>query len=323
MIQRRSLLAAAMLAGVGVPAGARAGRRTPTAVDLSGVWTNASYTRLERPAALKSLVVSPSEAEAFEAPRRALNGAIMTAEDLVGQATSEFPENGAGLARVRGEIRSSWIIDPADGRIPWTEAARKRLRLGERPVEDFDNVEARPTEERCLTAAGAGAPILNAYDTNLIEIVQTRDTLVIVSEKNHDARVVQLTGGSAPPGPPGVFGWLGASRGRWEGATLLVETAGFRAGLTKVASGLWLSEQARVVERFTRVSAHEIHYVFDVEDVTLFSRPFRGEMPFLRSAKRMFEFACHEGNYSLRSILSAARQGNQDPASPAVGRPSR
>lgn len=312
MIHRRGILAtAAALAGSALAPRVWAGDRTPAGRDLTGVWTNASYTRLERPSALKSLVVSPSEAEAFEAPRRALNGALMTPEDVVGQATSEFPENGPGLARVRGEIRSSWIVDPADGRIPWTDEARKRLKLGERPAEDFDNVEARPTEERCLTAAGAGAPILNGYDTNLIQIVQTPHSVVIVSEKNHDARIVRLDGAAPRPLTADLSGWLGASHGRWEGATLLAETAGFRPGLTKVASGLWLSDRARVVERFTHTSADEIHYVFDVEDPTLFKAPFRGEMPFRRTDGQIFEFACHEGNYSLPSMLSAARQGNQ------------
>jgi hypothetical protein len=317
MIHRRSLLAAAVLAGAGPAARARAADRPTKGRELTGVWTNASYTRLERPSALKSLVVSPSEAEAFEAPRRALNGALMTPEDVVGQATSEFPENGPGLARIRGEIRSSWIVEPKDGRIPWTDEARKRLRLGEKPVEDFDNVEARPTEERCLTAAGAGAPILNSYDTNLIQIVETRDNVVIVSEKNHDARVVRLADRAAFVPSPGVSGWLGASYGRWEGGVLLVETTGLRPGLTKIASGLWLSDRARVVERFTRTSADEIHYVFDVEDPTLFKGPLRGEMPFRRTDGQIFEFACHEGNYSLPSMLSAARQGNQGaPAAP-------
>lgn len=311
MIHRRNILAAAVLAGAGLASSARAVDRRWKGRELTGTWTNASYTRLERPSALTSLVVSPSEAEAFEAPRRALNGALVTPEDLVGQATSEFPENGPGLARIGGEIRSSWIVDPADGRIPWTDEARRRLKLGERPVENFDNVEARPTEERCLTAAGAGAPILNGYGTNLIQIVQTPDSVVIVSEKNHDARIVRLAGALRPL-RAGLSGWLGASSGRWEGATLRVETVGLRPGLTKIASGLWLSDRARVVERFTRKSFDEIHYVFDVEDTSLFKAPFRGEMPFHRTDGQVFEFACHEGNYSLRSILSAARQGNQD-----------
>ena len=317
-------MAAAVLGcgGFGTRVGARPAPApsAPAARSLTGVWTNAWYTRLERPKALKSLVVTAEDAEAFEAPRRAMGGGIAGPEDVVGQATSEFPENGPGLARIRGEIRSSWIIDPPDGKIPWSAEARARLGLDKRPVEDFDNVEARPTEERCLTAAGAGAPILNSYDGNIVQIVQTPDSVVIVSEKNHDARIVRLGDGPRPPAAAGVFGWMGASVGRWDGATLVVETTGLRPGVTRFGNGLLLSDRSRVVERFTRTSPTEIHYLFEVEDPTLFTRPWRAEMVFRPAAGRLYEYACHEGNYSLPSILSAARQGNQDPpAGPANG----
>jgi len=313
MIDRRTVLAAtAVLVSFG--GAARAAPRG-AARDLTGVWTNGWYTWLERPKEFKALVVTPAEAEAFEAPRRALNGDLLDPHDTLGQATSEFPDQGPGLARIRGEIRSSWIVDPADGKVPWSKEGRARLPAREEPPELFDNVETRPTDERCLTAGGAGAPILNSHDTNLIQIVQTPDSLVIVSEKNHDARVVRI---GATPTPaelaPGFGGWMGVSTGRWEGATLVVETTGLRPGITKLTDSLSLSDRSRVVERFTRSGPREITYEFEVTDPTLFTRPWRAEMVFRPAEGLLYEVACHEGNYSLPSILAAARQGNQGPA---------
>ena len=313
MIDRRKVLgAAAALSAAGGAAWA-APKAAPR--DLTGVWTNAWYTWLERPKEFHALVVTPAEAEAFEAPRRALNGDLLDPHDTLGQATSEFPDQGPGLARIRGEIRSSWIVDPADGKVPWTKAGRARLPAHEEPPELFDNVETRPTDERCLTASGAGAPILNTHDTNLIQIVQTSDRLVIVSEKNHDARIVRI--GDAPKAAeltPGFNGWMGVSTGRWEGATLVVETTGLRPGITKLNDALSLSDRSCVVERFTRTGPREITYEFEVADPTLFTRPWRAEMVFRPAEGQLYEVACHEGNYSLPSILSAARQGNQGSA---------
>lgn len=311
--RRKALCAAAMLASLGGAAWAGPRSKAPPAPhDLTGVWTNAWYTKLQRPDAFKTLVVTPAEAEAYEAPRRALNGEIVRKEDALGQDESEFPDNGPGLARIRGEIRSSWIVDPPDGKIPWTKGARERLHLDKRPPETFDNVEDRDTDERCLTTNSAGAPIINSHDANLIQIVQTRDHVAIVTEKNSEVRVVQLAAGPAQA-PPGLGARYGVSVGRWEGQTLVVETTHLRPGLTKIADELSLSENARVTERFTRTGMAEISYLFEVDDPTLFTRPWRGEMVFRPAEGRMFEYACHEGNYSLPSILAAARQGNQPP----------
>jgi len=318
MIDRRKVLsAAAALAGAAAPAWAAGPRaKAPAPHDLTGVWTNGWYTWLERPKEFNALVVTPTEAEAFEAPRRALNGDLLDPHDTLGQATSEFPDQGPGLARIRGEIRSSWITDPANGKVPWTEDARARVRPHSEPLEVYDNVEERPSDERCLTASGAGAPILNSHDTNVIQIVQTPDSLVIVAEKNHDARIVRLDGAAPRPGETasGFGGWMGVSVGRWDGATLVVETTGLRPGITKLNDSLSLSDRSRVVERFTRTGPKEISYVFEVDDPTLFTHPWRGEMVFRPAEGLIYEVACHEGNYSLPSILSAARQGNQAPA---------
>jgi hypothetical protein len=283
MIDRRTMLGAAgALAGVGGAAWGAPHPKAPPSRDLTGVWTNGWYTWLERPKEFKALVVTPAEAEAFEAPRRALNGDLLDPHDTLGQATSEFPDQGPGLARIRGEIRSSWITDPADGKVPWTEAGRARGRPHSLPLEVYDNVEERPTDERCLTASGAGAPILNSHDTNLIQIVQTNDSLVIVSEKNHDARIVRIGGGGPRPEESALRarrldGRLHRSLGERDAGG---GDHGPRPGITKLNDSLSLSDRSRVVERFTRSGPREITYEFVVDDPTLFTRPWRAEMVF-------------------------------------------
>lgn len=314
MVDRRGMLLAAAAAWASVGA-VWAGPAHPAPADLTGTWTNAWYTKLQRPKAFKGLVVTAAEAAAYEAPRRAHNGELISKEDVVGQNESEFPDNGPGLARIRGEIRSSWITDPADGRIPWTDEAKAHVHIG-RDSDDYDNVEGRETDERCLTTAGGSAPIVNSHDANLIQIVQTQAWVAIVGEKNHETRIVDLARG--PGAGQALGGWLGASVGHWEGPTLVVETTDFRPGLTKVSDELKLSSHARVVERFTRTGPREISYLFEVSDPTLFTQTWRGEMVFRPAEGPLYEYACHEGNYSLPSILAAARQGNQPaPATPA------
>ncbi|MFI4966660.1 MAG: hypothetical protein ACHP9T_14985 [Caulobacterales bacterium] len=308
MIDRRRMMAVAVACAAAGAARAGPRRSPPPPGDLTGTWTNAWYTKLQRPKAFKALVATPAEAAAYEAPRRAHRGELITAEDVVGQNESEFPDNGPGLAPIRGELRSSWITDPADGRIPWTAEARAHVHIG-RDSDDYDNVEGRETDERCLTTAGGAAPIVNSHDTNLIQIVQTPGWVVIVGEKNHETRIIDL--GNGPGAGQALGNWLGASVGHWEGATLVVETTGLRPGLTKVSDELKLSDRARVVERFTRTGPKEISYLFEVSDPTLFTQAWRGEMVFRPAEGPMYEYACHEGNYSLPSILAAARQGNQ------------
>jgi hypothetical protein len=298
------------------------------AYDLTGVWTNAWYTKLERPKAFKGLIVTPAEAEAYEAPRRAHRGELITTDDTVGQNESEFPDNGPGLARIRGELRSSWITEPADGKVPWRPeaAAQRRLSL---PSDNYDNVEARDTEERCLTNPGTAAPIVNDHDANLLQLVQTGDrrrggALAIYGEKNHQVRIVRIlpAGATAAPDPraASVTDWLGDSVGHWEGATLVVETTGFRPGVTMVNRNLMVSDHARVTERFTRSGAGEIAYGFEVTDPTLYTQPWRGEMVFRATHELMFEYACHEGNYGLPNILAAARAAEREKAAAAAAK---
>lgn len=277
--------------------------------DLTGVWTTASWTRLQRPKEAPGLVIT----EAQGAKLRASTEADAVKKDELGQMESEFNESGDSFARVKGQLRSSWIVEPADGRLPYLETVKKALDadpMFDAPG-DYDNVERRSTAERCLTAAGAGAPILNSLDTNLMTLVLTPGDLAIVSEKYHDARIVRI--GAPLPGPEQPQSWLGASVGRWEGATLVVETTRLRPGLTSVG-GAMLSDKARVTERFTRNGPDEIEYDFTVDDPAVYSRPWKAEMVLRRAKGLMYEDACHEGNFSLPSILTGGQKMQADAA---------
>jgi hypothetical protein len=190
-------------------------------------------------------------------------------------------------------------------------AAIARLRVamtyGDEHLEDPEDLNG---PERCLATVAAGAPMTGAPDANLFQVVQTKDHVVILSEKYHDARIVRLADRSRPrPLPPS---WLGDSVGRWEGATLVVETEGGHRGATNRGFHLVTSETTRVTERFTRSGPGEIFYEFAVEDPVLYTRPWKGEMVLHRETGRLFEYACHEGNYSLPGILAGARRGERD-----------
>ena len=302
-LSRRGVLAAAFALG----AGAARGRPTPTG-DLDGLWFMGTYTDLERPAALPRLVLTPAEAEAFEAPRRALNGMPASKDGALGQAESEFNDRGDGLLRVRGEIRASIITEPADGRIPYLDAAARAHGLAGPPVEDMTGPETRPLSERCLGSAAAGAPIVGGPDANLVQIVQAPGAIAIVSEKYHDTRIVRL--GAAHARPAGGAAWMGDSIGRWDGATLVVETT--RPHAASRGQRLVVGEGTVVSERFTRLSATELLYAWTVADPALFREPWRGETVWRRTPGRMFEYACHEGNYGLPGVLAGARREERE-----------
>jgi len=308
MTTRRSALIGLAAALGGATSASAAGR--PRRRDLDGVWTSASYTDLQRPKTLPRLVLTPAEAEAYEAPLRTLNGLPPSPPGEVGQAENEYLERGDGLARVKGQIRSSWIIDPPDGRIPWSEAALARRYDVFPPLQGLGNPEERTGPERCLASVNAGAPIVGAPDSNLFQILGTRDAVVILSEKYHDARIVRLSGGRDLPPMPSS--WLGDSVGWWEGDVLVVETRGFHPGVTSRGFLMFATDATRVVERFTRLGPDELFYDFMIDDPVLFTQPWRAEMAFPAAKGRIFEYACHEGNYSLPGILAGARREERE-----------
>lgn len=173
----------------------------PASAALEGLWSGASFTELERPDDLKALVLPPEQAHAWETKLKPSGGVNVGADEL-GQATSEFPESGSGLMRVRGEIRASIIFDPADGQLPLTKAARADLGIEPRRRRGYDNVEARPQDERCLVSDTGGAPSIPTADANVIQILEAPGYVVILAERYHDARIVPLNAERNPVSPP-------------------------------------------------------------------------------------------------------------------------
>jgi hypothetical protein len=266
------------------------------------VWTNGSLTFLERSSVFATVVVSDEAARAYEA---AHNGTPFAGADPVGQAGSEHWELEVEMGRVRGEARAAWIISPADGKLPLTPQIQAIM---DAPF-GFANPEERPGPERCLTDR-AGPPILNGSYNNNFRIVQTPDHIVIQHEQLGETRIVHLSP-TAPIAPPS---WSGHSAGRWENDTLVVETTAFNAQQAERRHAAWryyLSPSARVTERFTRTGRDSIAYEFSVDDPAVYTQVWRGEMPVRRMTLPIYEYGCHEGNYSLRYILAGGRRTEQ------------
>jgi hypothetical protein len=164
--------------------------------------------------------------------------------------------------------------------------------------------------ERCLIGFGGtgGPPMLNVLYNNHYQIVQTPDHLMIMVEMNHDVRVVPIAKSKAEAKhkPNVIKPWLGDAIGWWEGDTLVVETKNFHPTQIGKTSVL-VTETGKVTERFTRWSEDQILYEFAVEDPNVYSRPWKGEMSLNKDDERVYEYACHEGNYALHGILAGAR----------------
>ncbi len=225
----------------------------------------------------------------------------------VGNYNAGWVEPGTKYGVVRGEVRSSWIVSPADGRLPLREGVYKRDRsLRETP----DDPEVMSLGERCLLGFGgtAGPPMLNVLYNNYYRIVQGRDHVAIVVEMVHDTRLVRLGGEHSSALSPR---WLGESVAHWEGDTLVIETANFHP-IRALNGPIPYSADAVVTERLTRDSATELHYEFLIEDPTFYTEAIRGEMTFRAVDEAVFEYACHEGNYGLKNILTGARFEEQN-----------
>lgn len=314
-----------------IPAGAQVYRAPRTAFgapDLQGTWDNDSMTQLQRPKGFAALVATPYEAAAYEATRYGRYAKVVgpvdpnaPAPELDKVTDDDRFERPRGLDRIRGEIRSSQIVDPADGRLPYTPQARAAAEKALKDEDVFDHPEGRPFDERCLLGGGGGiaAPIINR---DHMQIVQTRDHVALFGEMNHEARIVRL--GARGHLPPAMAPWMGDPIGWWEGDTLVVETTrlnpndGWRWN-----SGLWikLSAATRIVERFTRTGPGEITYSFVVEDPATYTQPWRGEATFRATTAPIFEFACHEGNYALTNILAGGRAEDARKAGAAATTP--
>lgn len=293
------LLAAAVTAHAGEY---RPPRLADGHVDLQGVWSHRNITPLERPAELKSFVITRDEAAQLQARLFAKTND----QSKPGEPAEYFWDR--GIEPIRGEYRSSIITDPADGKIPGNDRFKSLAKAtGAAVLTAFDGPEARPGSERCLTAPSAAPPVTVVPAADLRQIVQTQGAIVIASEELHEARVVRMNTQHAPAA---IVSWLGDAIGWWEGETLVIETKYFApTSAARAGPGMlfFVGPDTTVTERITRVAKDELSYVFTVEDPHYYTQPWKGETRFGRSDERMLEYACHEGNYSLPFALMSAR----------------
>ena len=303
------MLASAFVTAQGPPASRTnaAGSWTPPRTadgqpDISGVWSNATYTPLERSADLGDReFFTPEEAEALA--KRNLDRLHNQAADSVHYDDAIWMSEKA--PRGMTSLRTSIIVDPKNGRIPpMTEEGRKRQaerQTARRGVGQFDSAQARSLSERCIIWQHEGPPILpTGYNSNL-QILQGPGYVVIMHEMMRDPRIVPLDDRAQPASA--LRAYRGYSRGRWDGNTLVVTTTNF----TDTTAFRGASEDQVVIERFTPVDPETVLYRFTVEDPKTWAVPWSGEVPLKRSPDKLYEYGCHEGNYGIANILNAAR----------------
>ena len=310
--------------------------------DLSGYYNVATLTPLERPVRFgDKLLLTPEEATAIEDAERRLIVQRAQATDGDRDAPPEGGDGSPGAAgnvggynyfwidrgtevfSVDGKFRTSIITSPENGRKPpltgfgEEKTAIRRALFPQNEgaalwIDDggpgpYDNMEQRPLAERCLLgfSSTAGPPMMPAGYNNLKRIVQTETEILILIEMVHDPRVIRLVG---EHDPPELRKWLGDSVGRWEGDTLVVETRHFGERPALVPA----SRNLVVEERFTPAGGDHLKYSFTVTDDTVWTEPWSGEYIWPRSNDKLFEYACHEGNYALGNIMRGARLLEQD-----------
>lgn len=293
--------------------------------NLQGTWLFGSRTPLQRPPKL-GLKRTYTEEEAIELERKMLQRNLQ--QDLALDPNRSAPEQGAPigqeaddaflahyrdpeLVKVNGEYRTSVIVDPPNGRLPLREgfkdftAKQRSAGLGE-----TDGPEGQPLSGRCLMF-GSAIPSLTPIMMNPnLRIVQTAQYVMIMTEMINDARIIRLDDTHFENG---VRNWMGDSVGTWEGDTLVVHSKNFRPEQSSARS-IVISDEFEVIERYTLVDEHEIHYAFTVLDDKAYTQPFSGERILTRNPpeEEIYEFACHEGNYSLSGILAGARRLDAD-----------
>ncbi len=287
--------------------------------DLQGVWTNASLTTLERADRYKSTVLAANEVDAAtlnhpqtvrivteDSANTPASGLLTGRDLLMGRGYNAFwIDPGDRFAVVKGETRTAWIIDPPSGKIPYTEAGRKKAHAGDERL-GYSGPEARPLPDRCMATGGrTGPPMINGLYNNNYQIVQTPAHVVIHTEMISHARVIPL---NARHTPAAIHPLFGDSIGWYEGDALVVETTSFHPYHEWQDHPAYLSSTAKVTERFTRISGGELLYEFTVDDPVFYAQPWKGEMTWRASDDRVYEYACHEGNYAMDGILKGARR---------------
>ena len=298
--------------------------------DMQGIWTNASQTPLVRSAEFgeKGFLTAAEAADVEQGwrdryDRQSADIDPERAPPTDGNADAGYnsfwwdPRTDA--IEIDGQFRTSIIVDPADGQIPYLgdENPRNdlRSRWRDRPgVEPYDAPELRPLAERCLLTfgSGSGPPMLPILYNNNYQIVQTADHVVILVEMVHDARIIPI---DRQHNGADFEKWMGDSVGYWEGDTLVVRTQNFHPQQSFRGS----SDQMVITERFDLIGEDKIKYAFTIEDPLTFSQPWTGEIAMNRKPAEevMYEYACHEGNYAFPGIMGGARRQEQEAAQAA------
>ena len=281
--------------------------RTPDGQpDLQGFWTNATFTPLERPKDVTKEFFTKEEAAEFE-KRLAAEDAAQTEPGTIADVHYDFTQFGLDTAQApyASHLRTSLIFDPPDGKLPPLTAegqARAAARAEQaKRIGRWDSAQSNELDDRCMIFAGAGPPMLpQSYNSNY-QIVQSAGYVMILFEMAHDVRIIPLDG--RPHVPAALQQWIGDSRGRWDGDTLVIETTNFNGKNPLRGS----SERMQVTERLTRVDADTIRYRFTINDESTWTRPWSAELLMRKTTGPLFEHACHEGNYGLYNTLAGAR----------------
>src|SRR5262245_4516103 len=298
-------------AGAGKPSSApRANAAAPRAAspapktqdghsDLQGTWDFAQLTPFEKPSEFADKnAVSEEEAEEFAQNKVARdnkdNRSGGAAADVERAYNDFWWDFGTRIAK-----QPSLIVDPPDGRLPALTAEAQK-RVSERRNR-YDNPEERPLAERCILGFNSGPPMVPSAYNNNMQLVQTKDYVLIYTEMVNSARVIHLTG---KPHPPASMRYLtGHSIGHWEGKTLVVDTTNY----LKDGNFRNSTPNMHLVERFTREDAETLRYEFTISDSAVWTKPFTASIPMRISDEQIFEYACHEANYGLEGVLKGAR----------------
>jgi hypothetical protein len=274
--------------------------------DLQGYWTNTTTTPLQRPADLADKAVLTAE----EYAKRNAEVAAQQNADQPPRAGNPGTYNDFWFDRGKLSYRTSLVIDPPNGRLPeLTSEEKERVAAARRGRGPADSPEDRSAYERCISRGLPGAMMPGFYNHNY-QILQTPGYVVLLVEMIHDARIIPLDG--RPHAGPAIAGWLGDSRGRWEGNTLIVETTNFNDKVREQSLIAFSTGQnLRLVERFTRTAEDAIDYQFTVTDPTVYVQPWTASIPMTRFDGPIYEYACHEGNYGLGGILRGGRMDDK------------
>src|SRR5215468_5659726 len=288
--------------------------RTPDGKpNLAGIYSFSTITPLQRPEGLAGkATLSDEEAVAFEASENKRQNRDLF-DPIKGQPSAGYASRAEGGvlsynefwyergSRLTGDKRTSLIVDPPSGTIPFTEAARQRVAEMRRRSDAGvgDSYADRPLADRCIQGFNSGPPMTPGQYNNNVQIVQVPGTVVIINEMVHNARIIPTDGRPHTK----LRMWSGDSRGHWEGDTLVVETVNFRRETSLQGS----TANTQLVERFTRVDANTLKYEFTVTDPAAYTQPWTAMLPLQRIPGPVYEYGCHEGNYALPNILAGAR----------------